>query len=309
MKYSNELKVGAAIVFAVIVFVVGVRYFEDIPIFGGTYELQTRFDNVGGLAQGSIVRVNGVSVGRVEDVRLGPSPDSVSVWFTIDNRIEIPRGSTTHIAGLSVLGTVQMEIDLGPLTNPAIPPGGFVRSREMGGLGELMDRAPHFVDRADSVLVGVEAIIGGTRALVESPQSNLNRSLQAIENSAAALEILLRTERVRVARVLESVDTLATNLNTFTTENGDSLSAAISQLTQVMNRLDRNLASLETTTATLDAILLKVDRGEGTLGMLINDPALYTDLQGAVANLNRILADFEQNPKKYLKDLKLVDVF
>ena len=76
-----------------------------------------------------------------------------------------------------------------------------------------------------------------------------------------------------------------------------------------LNRLDRTLASLESTTAGINTIIGKIEKGEGTLGLLINDPSLYHQLDSTLATLNRILLDFQQNPKRYLKDLKIVDVF
>ena len=103
-----------------------------------------------------------------------------------------------------------------------------------------------------------------------------------------------------------SVDSLAGSLNTLAR---DSLTATVGNVNQLLARIDRNMASLETATASLSAILGKIDQGQGTLGKLVNDDALYTRLDSTLINLNRILLDFEQNPKKYLKDLKLVDVF
>ena len=76
-----------------------------------------------------------------------------------------------------------------------------------------------------------------------------------------------------------------------------------------LDRLDRTLASLESTTAGIDAIVSKIEQGEGTLGLLVNDPSLYHQLDSTLTTLNRILLDFERDPKRYLKDLKLVDVF
>ena len=72
MKYSNELKVGMAIVAAVVVFVLGVRYFQDVPLFRGTYDLNSSFESAGGLIAGNPVRVSGVGVGKVREVKLNP---------------------------------------------------------------------------------------------------------------------------------------------------------------------------------------------------------------------------------------------
>ena len=72
---------------------------------------------------------------------------------------------------------------------------------------------------------------------------------------------------------------------------------------------DASLASFESTSAQLDAVLAKLDSGEGTLGLMLNDPTLYHNLNEAATNLNQLVADFQADPKRYLKDLRLVDVF
>lgn len=309
MKYSNELKVGLALVLSVVVFVLGIRYFEDIPLFSGTYTLHTSFENAGGLVAGNSVRVNGVTVGQVEQVALSPDAKAALVRFHVHKGVRIPQGSTTSISGTSVLGAVRLDVAPGPSGNDALAPGAFLPSASAGGLDALLDRAPDLVDRADTLLFEAGTMLGGARGLLENPESDLRRTLTAVRGSAEALNGLLRAEQDRLTRVLDGVATLTDNLNGLTGPGGDSLRATVQNLNQVLARLDRNMASLEQTTASLDAVVGKINRGEGTLGRLVNDDALYVRLDSTLANLNRILLDFEQNPKRYLKDLKLVDVF
>lgn len=309
MKYGNEIKVGAALVLAALIFYIGVQYFQDIPLFKGTYDLETSFDDAGGLLSGSAVRINGVNVGSVDKVSLRPGSDQAHVRFHVDNGTEIPVGSTTSVGGLAALGVVRLDIELAEPSGTIYRPGDFVPSSEAGLLDQLMGRAPALVGRADTLLGTAATTLTSAQALLASPQSDLNRTLRAIQGSADALNALLRAEQARLGAVLAGVDTLVGNLNAFTGTQGDSLGQAVQNLNTVLARVNANLASLETTTASLDAVVAKIDRGEGTLGLLVNDPGLYNRLDTTLLNLNRILLDFEQNPKRYLKDLKLVDVF
>ena len=93
MKYANELKVGVTIVVATITFVLGVRYFEDLPLFRGTYELVSEFDNAVGLIAGNVVRIKGVSVGSVDAVYIDPETGRVRIEFHVDDKIPVPEGS------------------------------------------------------------------------------------------------------------------------------------------------------------------------------------------------------------------------
>ena len=308
MRFSNELKVGVAIVLAAVIFFVGVRYFEDIPIFSGTYTLYTVFEDASGLIAGNPVRINGVTVGQVERVRLNFEERAAVVQFHLDKNVRIPTGSTAAVKGIEALGSMRLDIDLRPSTT-AYAAGDTLPSAPPSSLEQLVDQAPAYADRADSLLQSANAAFSEAEVLLGSPQSDLNRTLRAAAGSAAALERLIRSEQQRLASVLESVDTLAVSLNAVATDNSDSLAVAISNLNRVLNRFSQNLDALEGTTASLDLMLAKINQGEGTLGLLVNDPSLYTRLDTTLATLQFILDDFQNNPRRYLKDLTLIEVF
>ncbi|RMF62583.1 MAG: MCE family protein [Bacteroidetes bacterium] len=310
MKYANEFKVGLSILLAAIIFILGVRFFEDLPLFRGTTTLETAFENASGLIAGNTVRVNGVTVGSVDDVQLDPATNQVRVRFHVKNDIKVPEGSRTRISGFDALNVVRMDLLLGPPENPPIPDGGFVPSEtETDLLGTLTDRAPALVDRVDSVLVGLTATLDGTQSLLNDPGSDLRQTLSALRTSLGTLNTFLRTEQGRVRQVLENTETLTAGLNEVVSEQGDSLGVVVQHLNQVLARLDRNLATFETTTATLDEMLARLNRGEGTLGRLLVDDALYVKLDTTLTNLNNLLAEFQAHPRKYLRELKLIDIF
>lgn len=308
MKFSNELKVGAVVIIAALIFIVGVRYFQDIPLFSGTYELRTSFEDVGGLIKGNPVRINGVNVGRVESVRLNTAENMADVLFHIDEGIDIPKGSTTTIGGTSLLGAVRLDIQIHP-NSENYTDGDYVPSVSETGLDAVFEKAPSLVDRADSLLIGVNATVASTQALIEGENSSLNQTLRALQATALSLNHLIRTEQQRLGNVLAGVDTLTGSLNTFTVRQNDSLAVALGNLNRVLTRMDQNLASLESTTANLDAVVTKINEGEGTMSLLINDPSLYYRLDSTLTSFDRLLTAFEENPKRFLKDLKLVDVF
>lgn len=309
MKYGNELKVGTAVILSLIILFFGIRYFQDVPLFSGSYELHTAFSNADGLVNGNPVRINGVPVGSVDRVRLNTEQQRVDVYFHVENGLRIPEGSTTKLAGLAAFGTVMLDITLGPPGNPPLEAGGFLSSSSSDALGDIMSQAPQLVGRVDTLLTGATSTLGEVEGLLANPQSDLRQMLVAIEASAASLDRLLRMEQRRIASTLESVDTLASSLSSFTQNNQDSLSLVVQNLNSTLTQLNTNLATLESTTANLDVLLTKINQGQGTLGLLVNDPGLYHRLDSTAATLNGLLLDIQRDPKRYLKDLKLVDVF
>lgn len=310
MKYSNELKVGLALVLTVFLFYIGIRYFKDLPFFKGTTEFFTTFDDAGGLVSGNVVRINGVVVGAVDEVKLPPGDNRARIRFHVDRDIVLPLGSTTAIGGVGALGVVRMDITLGPDAATAFQEGDTIPSKGAAGAGALTDvLGEGLATQVDSVLLGTTATLNAARLLMAGSQDELRQTLVAVQSSALALTALLRAQQNQLSRALDGVIALTDNLNSFTGENGDSLRVITRSLTQSLDRLNQTLASLESSMAGLDSIVGKIEQGEGTLGLLVNDPSLYHQFDSTLTTLNRILLDFERNPKRYLKDLKLVDVF
>ncbi|MFT4603678.1 MAG: phospholipid/cholesterol/gamma-HCH transport system substrate-binding protein [Rhodothermales bacterium] len=309
MKYSNEIKVGATIVIATVIFILGVRYFEDLPLFRGTYQLETELTNAAGLIPGNVVRVNGVVVGSVDDVRINPQTNGVSVGFHVDSGLPIPEGSRTLVSGFDALGVVRLDIALGPAENPRIAEGGFVEGQPTTDImGELTDRAPLLLDQVDEVVGNVNAVLGDSRALLGS-ESDLQGTLLSARRSMTTMENLLRTQRDNIASTIENVNGAAGGFNSFMEGNADSLAAAVSGLNATMAQLESTLEGLDGTTAAIDELLGKLNRGEGTLGLLLNDETMYHRTDSLLTSLQALIDDFQVNPGKYLKEMRLVDLF
>ncbi len=309
MNYSNELKVGIAIVVSLIIFFLGTRFFEDIPLFKGTYVLETEFSDARGMITGNAVRISGVKIGSVLDVTLDPATNMVNIRMRLNSSYRVPEGSYTEISGIDALGAVQLVIQPGPLENPAIPDGGFIPGNEEKDLiSSLSEKAPVLVNQVDSVLVGLDQTLGYTDQMI-APGSDLNELLGSLKNSAQVVEGLLRKERSRLVNVLASVDTLTTELSGLSSTAGDSLAQITGNMNVLMSDVEQSLASLDSTLHSLDSIIGKIDRGEGTVGLLVNDPGLYHRIDSTVTNLNSLIVDLQENPVKYMRALRLVDIF
>ena len=310
MQYSNELKVGLAIVLTALAAFAGIRFFQDLPLFGSSYTLYTEFEDAGGLVSGNPVRMKGVRVGSVESVNLNPETQAVRVRLQMERGPRIPKGSRAQVAGISALGGVHVSITPGPSENPQIAPGSTLPNLPEGSsLGQLTKQAPALASKADSVLTGANTTIGGLRRLLQNPDSDLRQTLSSLREMSGDLEQVTEAEKDNIQQLLRNLEGVSGDLKDFTGENGDSLDVAVRRLNQSLSRLNRSLASFEKTTASLDTITTKLNQGTGTAGRLVNDPSLYMKLDSAATNTNRILEEFQQNPSRYLEDMTLVKVF
>ena len=310
MEYSNELKVGVAIVVAVIAAVLGVRFFQDIPLFGDTYPMYATFEEAGGLVSGNPVRMKGVTIGTVDDVQLNQNTQKVRVRLRLQQDVRIPKGSHARVAGFSGLGGVNVSISPGPTDNAALPPKSTLSPPPEGTVFErLTEQAPALASKVDSVLTSANDATAALAQQFQSPKSDLRRTLASVQQITNDLETVTDAETETIRALLQNLRAVSSDLEAFMSGNRDSLDLAVRRLNRSLNRLNKSLASFEETTATLDTITTKLNRGRGTAGRLLNDPGLYVKLDSAAAQANSLLRDFQQNPGRYLDDMSLVKVF
>ncbi len=310
MKYSKELTVGVSIVIAAVIFVLGIRFLEDVPLFRGTYGLNTSFESVSGLAKGSGVRVNGVRVGAVDAVELDPAGENVRVQFYVDRDVRIPEGSYATIAGIAALASIQLNVHLGPAGNARIPEGGFVPGREQADVLDMVtSRGPKLAGQVEEVLTNANQALESAEVLFDGAQGNVEPTLLALRQASQTLAQTLRTEQVSIRQTIGNLEAFSEDVSGFSDASADTLAAAITKLNRSMTQLDRSLSTLDRSTHTLDEILAKVNTGEGTLARLVNDPTLYEKMDSTFSSLNALLEAIRNDPEKYLKHMALVDLF
>lgn len=309
MKYTRELKVGVSIIVAAFLFFIGVRYFQDVPILRGTYVLHTDFANAQGLTSGNVVRVQGVNVGAVEDVRLDVETNRVRVRFHVDRGVSIPEGSVAEIAGIAALSGVRLDLVLGPRSNRSLEQGSYVRSSERSGMSDLTARAPALMDRTEEALMSVSATFARMETLLQNAEPELAGVLRSTRNASDALEVTLRSQQARLSATIENLEAFSGDLRTITHDNRDSLQVLVASMNTSFTRLNDNLSELQTATGSLNAILAGVQSGDGTVGRLVSDPELYERLDSTISAINRLVTDFQNDPGRYLREMRLIDIF
>ncbi len=310
MKYSNELKVGSTIIIAAVIFILGVRFFEDLPLFRGTFSLETELTDAAGLIPGNIVRVNGVTVGSVDQVYINPETNGVRVLFHVDADLPVTEDSRTIVTGFDALGVVRLDIRLGPPGGARVLEGGVLASMDSADLlGDLTARAPELMDQVEGAITSLNGVLGESAAMLSDPASDFRQTLFSARQSMAGIDELLRTQRSRIASVLENVEGATAKFDTLLGTNADSLTLAISAMRSSMSQLDRTLATTESVANGLSQLLAKMNGGEGTLGLLLNDSTMYYRTDSLLTSLLALLDDFQENPGRYLKEMRLVDLF
>jgi len=263
-------------------------------VFGGRYRLVGYYDNVQGLIPNAPVWLAGTRVGRVESVNFGTRPDgkpAVKVVLQIDHDVQerIRADSTASIGTIGLLGDRYVEVSLGSPDQPMLEKGAEIRIANPANLARVIDTGTMALDNIASlaknlntVVVGFQGDRGG-KSLVSAVES-VSEIVGEIRNGHGMLHSLIYDEHQGggMQSLNQSLATFESILNEVATGNGLLHSLVYEPLTEqdvVLEALDAG--------ARLNSILAKVDTGEGTIGLLLNDPTLYEDLKRLVGGANR----------------------
>lgn len=303
-----ELLVGLSLLVALAVIIFGVRFFESMPMFARSFTYETEFQQTAGLAPGSAVRMRGMDVGRVEEVRMNPGSGSVFVKFNVNRGIDVPEGTIVAVSGLSALGSITMELK--PGTGPALPPGSRLASREPSDLVQTAsDGLPLVLARVDTLLQVTTEFARRTDGLLHGPDAEVARILEQLAITTERLNAMLASEQPRVARTLTNVETLTSDLSGFVRSQQDSTALLLSRLNGTLESAQVALGDVRRVSNSADSLLQRFDRGEGTLGRFARDESLYERLDSTLMNANALMEDFQTSPQRYLRHLRLFRLF
>jgi phospholipid/cholesterol/gamma-HCH transport system substrate-binding protein len=302
-------------------------------LFGGRYELKTRFANVQGLKSGAVVRVAGVEVGKVEEVAFSGSEVEVRMQVNDDMKPRITSQSVAAIGSLSLLG--EPVIDISPSSEGTpLEDGGFVPSGRAAGQisdvaagatesleqltamlrdiragrgtvgrlfsdDELYKEITGFVAAAEGVAAGLREGQGTLGQLVRNPAAyqRLNASLENLQDMTRRIN----AGEGSLGRLLND-DALAKSMSS-AADNFDRVSARLNSGDNTVGKLltEKELYErLNSLAARVDSLTAGLASGEGTAGQLLHDKQLYENMNAAATELRSLIGDIRKDPRKYL---------
>lgn len=283
-----ELWIGLVTIISVALLFWGYFWLTGQPLGERGYTVNAIFPHTEGLQRGDIVQVSGVEVGVVRSVEL-EAPDSILVRIWIQRSLRLPRDSRALLESAGVFGDKILVIEPGASTD-LLESGDTLRTGEVAGLTEMAADISH---RVQAVLGQVD------RLLADSTIEQAHGGVAALEGSLRELESLLRENGDEFRTLSRSLANTARSLEE---QVGKAdVEQAIDDVEATAARLQETADVLKSSAESLASVADKIDRGDGTIGRLINDPGLYEDLQAAIRSINSLTQDIQQNPGRYIK--------
>lgn len=300
---SNTIKVALTVLGAILIAFVGYRFMKDVPLLGQGRVISAVFSDSKGLAPGRTVTLKGVQIGTIRSVSLLPT-DSVRIEMNLDDQVVLTQGSVAYIKAADLLGTMMIEIVKGssnePLPNNAKIPG-LIESSSIDALTssgkDIADNAVITTERLNSILANVDATMN--EALRRDVQ-NITRNIEQLTRN---LSVLMANDRAQLSSTINHLNTISSNLASITTDNRESIDGVIVGMDSTMIAVETLTRQLSTTTSELNTVLIKMNKGEGTLGKIAADSSLYDNIDSLTVNLSNLLKNIESNPRRYLRGM------
>lgn len=309
MNLSNEAKVGITVFLAVVVAIIGFRFMRDVPIFGTSLNISSTFEKADGISTGSLVYIKGVRVGSVNSVELTPQ-NNVQIGMSIDEDVNIPEDSRASLTSLGIVEGKSIVIELGNSTQ-LVQNGGEIEGSYAQTIMETFSAQGEQLgsDVSNSINELNQFLRQLNETVDDDTRMKLDETLNNLAESTSRVATLLEERQGDIDVAIESGSRVISQLDTLATNNRPKVDSLMTSLEENVRQLSVVREELETASASLNELLEKLNNGEGTMGKLINDPSVYNNLDSLTIELNKLVKGINDDPGRYLKHMRIFEVF
>lgn len=296
---KREVKIGIFAIVILLCFWAAIRFLSGIDIFSRNMIYHATYSNVSGLQSAAPVTINGVKVGTVEAIELKDT--TVVIDIAVNRKYGIPSDSKAKIYSDGLLGSKAIVIELGSSAQ-MLQKGDTIASAVNR---DLMDVAGNELDffkqKLSTITEDLSVTLRNLNSLIENNSDDFSATMSHLNSISASLDQVLTREKTDLVSIVNSLEQLARTLsdNSHHLENIMVNADSFSQQLEAA-RIDSLAASFNRTATQLSTMLEQVNSGQGSLGKLLTDQALYDNLTAASQNLSLLLEDLKAHPKRYV---------
>ncbi|MFQ3180648.1 MAG: phospholipid/cholesterol/gamma-HCH transport system substrate-binding protein [Polaribacter sp.] len=296
---SKELKTGIIAIIIIAISIWGFNFLKGQNLLAsGSRTFKVEYVEIGGLTKSSAVTINGLKVGKVDNIEFDTSEEKrgqLIVTFIVDNDFEFSNQSIVKIyspnpisgSNLAVIPSYEGEIAIsGDLLEGEIEESLFNSIGER--LNPLQQKIERVIVRADTLFSGVNEILNDkTINGINNSVSNLSGAITDIRKTIKSVNLMIADSQENLKITLENTKNITQNFS----KMSDSISSV--DFNEIITKADEAVTNFNNMSK-------KINAGEGTIGKLINDKKMYDNLEAATRELEQLLRDIKLNPKRYI---------
>lgn len=296
MKFTREIKTAILVISAILLFIWGYSFLKGRDLFTDYKTYYVEYDNVEGLAKSASVTLNGLIIGKINDISIIEETGKLLVELQIKTDFPISKSSIASIYEPGFIAGKQIAIYPNYSdTSIAIDGQKLQGDIKLGLTASVSEKLIPLQDKVDKLLVNADKLIVGINNVLDKKgQENLKISLSEL------------------SKTLEQFHKASSNLNSILDENKSKVNSVVtnfnkissdfSKISDSLNKADlgKTAKNLQKTLANVDKIIFDLQSGKGSMGKLLNDDVFYKNVTKTTSELELLLQDVRLHPTRYV---------
>ncbi len=310
-KISQEFRVGTLVVAGIVLLILGVNFLKGFNPFRSSQVMHAKYDKIDGLAVSNPVLINGFKVGQVTEVKFAKSgTGELVVSFELDQgNIPLTKDTKARIFSSDLFGTKAIELIVGQSSEYALPGDTLADEIEMGIADAVRVELMPLKNKTDQLIDGVDDILENLKAVFEADATlglptafeSIQRTVESLEQTSLKLDGMVAENRATLNSIFKNVDAVTGTLK----NHNDDLANVMENFSQISDSLAavnfaQTLTKVDQVLTDFASITDKIERGEGSLGLLIQSDSLHNGLVESNEQLQYLLNDLYLNPWRYV---------
>ncbi|PXY02868.1 MCE family protein [Marinifilum breve] len=309
MKISKDSIIGLVVIGAIAILIWGINFLKGFNMLSSEQNFCAKYERVDGLKKSSPVTLRGYKIGQIKSIQFSSKADNLIVEFSISDEFQLPKDTEARIVSSDIMGTKEIQLLPGQ-SKLNLSTGDTLLGSMEGDLKEqvsmqmlpLKRKAENLMSSVDSVLSVIQYIFNkDTRENLTRSFSSIEQTFKKLENTSGTLDTIVTGQKTHMENIISNVDSITTNLK----ENNKNISNILTNFSSISDSLKaveiaETINNAKLTLKQSNDILEKINSGQGSMGMLINNDTLYMNLEAASNSLTNLLIDLKNNPKKYM---------
>ena len=287
--FTKEVKIGLSFVVALAFLIWGINFLKGVNLFTPSNHYYLKYEKVDGLVVSNGVFIKGYKVGQVRAIKYDfTQKESFVVDILMNQDIKLPKGTIAYLFDESMLGGKGINLVFSEETNYHTSGDTLTTDIENGLMASLSSIVPSIqstINHADSLIISANALINS--AEIQNSLNNVASITTELHKTSRSLAKMIDQQ---FPPVIDNVNQICADLKTVTGQLSDV------QYKDIIESIDSTLVNLEEFTN-------RINSPNGSLGLLLNDKALYNNIDATVNSVNSLLIDFKDDPRRYLYPL------
>ena len=303
MKITREIKTAILVIASILLFIWGYSFLQGRDLLNTYRMFYVQYDNVEGLSTSAPVTINGLTVGRITQIKLIPETGKLQVEIQVKSDFPISKSSTIDIYEPGLIGGKQIQI-VPNFQDPVMAESGdFFKGRNVPGLTSLVgEKLTPLQEKIERVAAETDLLLKNINAVLDDKsKANLRESIAKLNVLMGEFEKTSKSVNQIIDKNQSNITGSLTNLNK-TTANFSKLSDTLAnaKIGQALKNFESSMKGVDKIVTNFDKISTDLQGGKGTMGKLLNDDQLYKNLNETSTELELLLQDLRLNPTRYI---------